>query len=43
MAEGQPDDAFGELLDPEQQRNHREGLLGSRFCVSERRHSDRGQ
>ena len=43
MAKCQPNPAFGSLLDPEQKRYHREGLLGSRRRVLERRYSDRGQ
>ena len=43
MAQCHPDHPLGELLDAEQKRNHGEGLLGSRFRVFERRHSDRGQ
>ena len=43
MAECQPDDAFGQLVDPEQQRNHREGSLGSRLRSFEGRHADRTQ
>lgn len=43
MVECQPDDAFRELLNLEQQRHHGEGSFGSRFRVSERCHSDGGQ
>ena len=40
MAECQPDDAFGQLLNPEQQRNRREWYLASRLRSFECRHAD---
>ncbi|HZP63412.1 MAG TPA: hypothetical protein VFB28_08365 [Terriglobales bacterium] len=43
MVECQPDDAFGQLLEPEQQRDHREGYLSCPLRFLDGRYADSGK